>query len=285
MKAWIIGDSFGVPNITTTWFEKANTEFYEGKMPDIDSVKGKEWTKQVAESLGYEYSIATNFSKRGCSNEAILHKIDWLINNDNMFDKNADILFIIPTVPNRFMYIDVNNINPFRFDYIEELHMPTAGSIDTHIPVIDEYRTLHRDFEFEEYKMISAYDKLLSHLKMLKIKYCFCPGMWTCKRGYSYLEKKEIIDDYGMATGRYDMALEHLRGYNPTNIDFKFPSYDIGLNADKNYVEMIFNRKIKEEEEWIYTHFAVADLYTNHMSNIGNDAYADAVLGYYRERS
>ena len=293
MKAWIVGDSFGTPCVTVDpWFEKANNEFYESKMPDNEAVKGNEWTRQVAERLGYKYSTATNFSKRGCSNEEILHKIDWLINNDSAFNKNADMLIIVPTIHNRFMYRDVDNTIPFKFDYIEEAHMPTAGTNSTHIPVIDEYRTLHRDYEFEEYKMISAYDKLLSHLKMLKIKYLFCPGMWSCKRTKygtnDYLRKKEIIDDYGMGTGKFQIAVEFLAGYEPTNIDFGFPAYDIGIEADKTYVEIFIESKdeqIHNQYGKFYQGVAIADLYSNHMSHIGNNAYADAVLGYYHERS
>tara|TARA_B100000900_G_C20585894_1_gene719526 strand:- start:99 stop:881 length:783 start_codon:yes stop_codon:yes gene_type:complete len=260
MKAWIIGDSFGVPNITSKWYDKANSEFYQGLLPGNDIVKGNEWTKQVAESLGYEYSIATNFSSRGCSNESILHKIDWLL--DNMFN-SEDILIIIPTTSNRFMYKDLKHIKQFKFDNIEEIHMPTAGGVNTHIPVIDEYNTLHRDHNYEEYKMISTFDKLLSHLKLHKIKYLFCPGMWTCKQ---------------------DQDSNFLEGYTPTNIDLTFPAYDIGLEADKDYAENLLKRKINADEKWIYDHFAVADLYTNHMTHIGNNTYAEAVIEWFNDK-
>lgn len=272
MKAWIVGDSFGVPNITTTWFDQANDDFYEGLLPGNEACKGNEWTKQVVEALGYEYSIPTNFSRRGCSNEAILHKIDWLLNNDNMFDKSSDMLVIIPTVSNRFMYKDLKDVKQFRFNDIEKIHMATCGSIKVHIPVIDEYNTLHRDHDYEEYKMLSAYDKLLSHLKLHNIKHFFSPGMWTCIREEEWQPR--------------GLALEFLQGFTPTNIDLDFPAYDIGIQADKAYAEGIMKRELsKSEDHWIYTHFAVADLYTNHMSHVGNNAYAKAVLEYVNERS
>tara|TARA_B110000444_G_C18768715_1_gene561368 strand:+ start:317 stop:1108 length:792 start_codon:yes stop_codon:yes gene_type:complete len=263
MKAWVIGDSFGTPCRATTRHEAINNDFYDGVMPGNDSVVGKEWVKQVTEGLGYEYSIETNWSVRACGNEHILHKIDWLINNDHMFDKNTDILIIIPTVGGRFMFKGLNDIKPFKFDYIEEPHMHTAGAVNTNIQTIDEYSTLHRDQEFEIYKMISAYDKLLSHLKLYDIKYLFCPGMWS---------------------STWTGELDYLDGYTPSHIELDFPSYNIGLEADQTYIQNNMNKDITGQD-WIYDHFAVAEMYTNHMSHIGNDVFAKAVLEYFNERS
>lgn len=264
MKAWVIGDSFGTPCRATTRHEAINNDFYDGVMPGDDSVIGKEWVKQVVESIGYEYSIETNFSVRACGNEHILHKIDWLINNDHMFDKNTDILVIIPTVGGRFMYRPVSSadIIPFKFDYIEEPHMPTAGAVNSNIPVIDQYNALHRDQEFEIYKMISAYDKLLSHLVLHNIKYLFCPAMWT---------------------STWTGELEYLDGYTPSHVDLDFPAYNIGLEADQAYIQNIMNKDITDQA-WIYDHFAVAEMYTNHMSHIGNDLFAKAVLDYIESK-
>ena len=75
MKAWIVGDSFGTPCLTTDIWAEGNTDYYNGILPDDSLVQGTEWVKQVVTNLGYEYSILFNLSHPGCSNEYIFHNV------------------------------------------------------------------------------------------------------------------------------------------------------------------------------------------------------------------
>ena len=240
MKAWIVGDSFGTPCGTTDTWEDNNV------LPDDTTVQGTEWVKQVATNLGYEYSILYNLSHPGCSNDYIMHNVDWILNNDS-FDKDKDMIMIIPTNSSRFMYRSEQRgvgKNTFKFVDNKTPHLSTAGSHVTGNGTIDEYQAMYRDHEFEYYKAISMYDKLLAFLSLYNIDYLFCPGFWI---------GNEVCQ---------------LVGYKPQLIDIKFPAYSIGFDADMAE----YNTD-------------VSNVYSNHFTHIGNDAYATAVLEYIKDGS
>ena len=240
MKAWIVGDSFGTPCLTTDTWEDNNV------LPDDSLVQGTEWVKQVATNLGYEYSILYNLAHPGCSNDYILHNVDWILNNE-AFDKDKDMIMIIPTNSSRFMYRSEQRgvgKNVFKFIDNKTPHMSTAGSHSTGDDIIDQWTTLYIDHEFEYYKSISMYDKLLAFLSLYNIDYLFCPGFWIGNE------------------------VTKIAGYTPQLIDIEFPAYNIGFEADKAE----YNAD-------------VSNVYSNHFTHIGNDAYATAVLNYIKDGS
>jgi|TARA_B100001094_G_scaffold326650_1_gene383229 hypothetical protein len=241
MKAWIVGDSFGTPCLTTDIFPS------DTQLPTDDIVQGTEWVKQVVANIGYEYSPEYNFSMIGCCNQYILHNIDWVLHND-AFDKEKDLLVIVPTATTRFMYRSANraiNKNIFKFSENRTPHLNTAGSHSSGEPVVDTFSTMFRDHEFEYYRTVSTYDKTLSFLSTFNIDYLFCNAFWC-------------TPEYG----------DSITGYKPQFINFDFPKYEIGFNAD--------NQAHGED---------VTGYYSNHFTHIGNDAYAKAVLDYIHERS
>jgi hypothetical protein len=241
MKAWIIGDSFGTPCLTTDIWDEGNKN-----LPDDNVVQGTEWVKQVATYLGYEYNTLFNLSHPGCSNDYILHNVDWILNNDS-FDKEVDMIMIIPTNSSRFMYRSEEcgvGKNVFKFVENKTPHLSTAGSHSTGNDIIDQWTALYIDHEFEYYKAISMYDKLLAFLSLYDIDYMFCPGFWI------------------------DNQVTTIAGYKPQFIDIEFPTYEIGFQADKAEYNV-----------------DVSNVYSNHFTHIGNDAYAKAVIDYINERS
>ena len=244
MKAWIVGDSFSTPCVTTDIFP-----IDEG-LPDNQVVKDTEWVKQVVENLGYNYMPELNLSMQGCSNDYILHNIDWILNTDR-FDKQEDLLVIVPTAPVRFMYRaqpdSYINGKGHKFDFAlnRTPHLNTAGSHTTGINIIDEYSAIYRDQDFEYYKTLSVYDKTLAFLNLYNIDYLFCNAFWCdCEYGNS------------------------ITGYTPQFISFDFPRYKIGFDAD-----------LEEYNQ------PVENFYSNHFTHIGNNAYAKAVLEYIHERN
>lgn len=245
MKAWIVGDSFSTPCLTTDIFPS------DTQLPTDDVVKGTEWVNQVVANLGYEYNTMLNLSMPGCCNQYILHNIDWVLHND-AFDTEQDLLVIVPTATSRFMYrADPRGANDEIFEFTERKtpHLNTAGSWKTRNPVIDQYNTLYRDHEFEYYRTVSTYDKLLAFLNLHNIDYLFCNGFWS--------------------HNAHRTSPSNFTGYTPQHINFNFPQYEIGLEADARAFPDVQN---------------IADLYTNHFTHIGNDAYASAVLEYINER-
>jgi hypothetical protein len=241
MKAWIVGDSFSTPCLTTDIFPS------DTQLPTDDVVQGTEWVNQVVANLGYEYNTMLNLSMPGCCNQYILHNIDWVLHND-AFDKEQDLLVIVPTAPSRFMYRAEPrgvNKNIFKFSDNRTAHLNTAGSHSTGTDVIDEYNALYRDHEFDYYRTVSTYDKTLSFLSSFNIDYLFCNAFW-CTPEYS----------------------DSITGYEPQFINFDFPKYEIGFEADKQ----------AHGED-------VTGYYSNHFTHIGNDAYAKAILDYIHEGS
>ena len=241
MKAWIVGDSFSTPCLTTDIFPS------DTQLPTDDIVQGTEWVNQVVANLGYEYNTMCNLSMPGCCNQYILHNIDWVFHND-AFDKEQDLLVIVPTAPSRFMYRAEPrgvNKNIFKFSDNRTAHLNTAGSHSTGTDVIDEYNALYRDHEFDYYRTVSTYDKTLSFLSSFNIDYLFCNAFWC-------------TPEYG----------DSIPGYEPQFINFDFPKYEIGFEADKQ----------AHGED-------VTGYYSNHFSHIGNDAYAKAILDYIHEGS
>lgn len=241
MKAWIVGDSFGTPCLTTDTWNEGNKN-----LPDDNVVQGTEWVKQVATYLGYDYNTLFNLSHPGCSNDYILHNVDWILNNDS-FDKEVDMIMIIPTNSSRFMYRSEEcgaGKNVFKFVENKTPHLSTAGSHSTGNDIIDQWTALYIDHEFEYYKAISMYDKLLAFLSLYNIDYMFCPGFWI------------------------DNQVTTIAGYKPQFIDIEFPTYEIGFQADKAEYNV-----------------DVSNVYSNHFTHIGNDAYAKAVIEYINERS
>ena len=244
MKAWIVGDSFSTPCETTDVYEQ------HSELPDNDLVSGTEWVKQVVNNLGYEYVPELNLSMAGCSNDYILHNIDWILHNKS-FDQEADLIVIVPTAPARFMYRNEPNsyINgrghKFDFALNRTPHLNTAGSHSTGIKIIDEYSTIYRDHDFEYYKAISTYDKTLAFLSSYNIDYLFCNAFWC---------------DYEYGNS--------ITGYTPQFISFDFPRYTIGFNAD----QQLYQQEVEH-------------LYSNHFTQVGNSAYAKAVLDYIHEGS
>ena len=240
MKAWIVGDSFGTPCLTTDIWDEGNKN-----LPDDNVVQGTEWVKQVATYLGYEYNTLFNLSHPGCSNDYILHNVDWILNNDS-FDKEVDMIMIIPTNSSRFMYRSEERgvgKNVFKFVENKTPHLSTAGSHSTGNDIIDQWTALYIDHEFEYYKAISMYDKLLAFLSLYDIDYMFCPGFWI------------------------DNQVTTIAGYKPQFIDIEFPTYEIGFQADKAEYNV-----------------DVSNVYSNHFTHIGNDAYASAVLDYIESK-
>ena len=267
MKAWIVGDSFGTPCLTTDIWAEGNTDYYNGILPDDSLVQGTEWVKQVVTNLGYEYSILFNLSHPGCSNDYIFHNVDWILNNES-FDKEKDMIMIIPTNSSRFMYRSEQrgiNKNIFKFVNNKTPHMSTAGSHETGDQVLDEFQAMYRDHDFEFYKSVSAYDKLLAFLTLYNIDYLFCPGFWV---GHQ---------------------LSVIPGYQPQFIDIEFPDYGIGMNADIEHFQhrhdrFFYMNKGMGEGDNIYWDQPISDLYSNHFTDVGNDAYASAVLDYIESK-
>ena len=236
MKAWIVGDSFSTPCETTDVYEQ------HSELPDNDLVSGTEWVKQVVNNLGHEYIPELNLSMAGCSNDYILHNIDWILHNDT-FNSEQDLLVIVPTAPSRFMYRAEPrgvNKNTFKFTDNRTPHLNTAGSHSTGMNVIDEYNALYRDHEFDYYRTVSTFDKTLSFRSSFDIDYLFCNAFWC-------------TPEYG----------DSITGYKPQMIGFDFPQYSIGTNADE-----------QAHGE------SVTEYYSNHFTHIGNNAYATAVLEY-----
>lgn len=241
MKAWIVGDSFSTPCETTDVYEQ------HSELPDNDLVSGTEWVKQVVNNLGHEYIPELNLSMAGCSNDYILHNIDWILHNDT-FNSEQDLLVIVPTAPSRFMYrAEPRGVNKNTFEFTDNRtpHLNTAGSHSTGTDVIDEYNALYRDHEFDYYRTVSTFDKTLSFLSAFNIDYLFCNAFWC-------------TPEFGNS----------ITGYEPQFISFDFPKYEIGFNADQ---------QVYQQE--------VAHLYSNHFTQVGNSAYAKAVLDYIHERS
>ena len=268
MKAWIVGDSFGTPCLTTDTWAEGNTNYYNNILPDDSEVQGTEWVKQVAVHLGYEYNTLFNLSHAGCSNDYILHNIDWILNNDS-FNKEKDMIMIIPTNSSRFMYRSEQRgvgKNIFKFVDNKTPHLSTAGSHKTGDHVLDEFTALYIDHEFEYYKSVSAYDKLLAFLTLYDIDYMFCPGFWIGNE------------------------VTKIAGYQPQFIDIEFPDYGIGMGADiehykKQHDPFFYIRQGIDNHENVYHDYPISDLYSNHFTQIGNDAYAKAVIDYINERS
>lgn len=255
MKAWIVGDSFANPCKTSDIFYEKPSVWHkfvdDGTLPDNDLVKGTEWVKQVVTGLGYEYITELNISIGGSCNHSILHNVDWVLHNVE-FDKEVDLIVIIPTASSRFMWRAQDrgaNDEIFEFTERKTPHLNTAGSWKTGNPVIDQYNTLYRDHEFEYYRTVSTYDKLLAFLNLHNIDYLFCNGFWS--------------------HNAHRTSPSNFTGYTPQHINFNFPQYEIGLEADARAFPDVQN---------------IADLYTNHFTHIGNDAYASAVLEYINER-
>ena len=268
MKSWIIGDSFSTPTECTDVFDNYNKDIYHNKLPNSDLVLGSEWVKQVVTDLGYEYNKSLNLSLRGCSNDYILHNIDWVLNNDD-FEKEKDLLVIVPTLSNRFMYKaewavnDDSEGNVFKFTDRRTPHLNFFAT-QTNIPAIDEYGTLYRDQEFEYYRAVSSYDKLIGYLKLFNIDYLFCSGIWN------YADP------------------DNMKGYKPQFIDYNFPGYDYGMQADLDYMKNLVPdmRASETRAHNMADHtylFPIGDCYSNHMTHIGHKAYAEAVLKYIKE--
>ena len=93
----------------------------------------------------------------------------------------------------------------------------------------------------------------------------FCPGFWV---GHQ---------------------LSVIPGYQPQFIDIEFPDYGIGMNADIKHFQQMHDRffymnKGMGEGDNIYWDQPISDLYSNHFTDIGNDAYAKAVLDYIESK-
>ena len=111
---------------------------------------------------------------------------------------------------------------------------------------IDEIWTWIEDVYFWPRSILnSAYDKTLAFLSSYNIDYLFCNAFWC---------------DYEYGNS--------ITGYTPQFISFDFPRYEIGFNAD----QQLYQQEVEH-------------LYSNHFTQVGNSAYAKAVLDYIHEGS
>ena len=151
------------------------------------------------------------------------------------------------------------------YSKVQQEQTSTAGAHETGDHVLGMFQAMYRDHDFEFYKSVSAYDKLLAFLSLYNIDYLFCPGFWVMHQ------------------------LSVIPGYQPQFIDIGFPEYGIGLNADIKHFQhrhdrFFYMNKGMGEGDNIYWDQPISDLYSNHFTDVGNDAYASAVLDYIESK-
>lgn len=247
MNFWIFGDSFGIPNDVTEYYQELKSLY--PTIPDRQDIIGSEWIRHIATHLGYDYNDDYNLCGYGKSADWYLMRLYRMIHKGAI--RPGDFVLITATAETRFEYSDnidkkykFNDFNPHLKTFQNIFSAASAGPQPPQVPsCLQSYMTLYQDHTW------------LAHL---------------------HLMKHEMVKGYLHNLGIDNMIVQGIGCRND-----ELPDNSLGWGKHPSpYIlidETMSNHGIADDHSFL-TYMA----FTNHLEPKQNKIYAEQLLEFHK---